>query len=141
MGGRWSKRSKLTETSNRAAGRKARRSWFSGGRALRNALLYTRYGCAYTAGVIRSFRHKGLAELFESGVSAKVRRDLHTRALRRLDALDQAVTLADLRVPGFDFHGLRGSPQRYSLHVNGPWCITFEWRAGDAWRVDLEQYH
>jgi len=50
-------------------------------------------------------------------------------------------TLADLRVPGFEFHALRGSPKRYSLHVNGPWCITFEWIDGDAWRVDLEQYH
>lgn len=32
-------------------------------------------------------------------------------------------------------------PIRYSLHVNGPWCITFEWAEGDALRVDLEQYH
>jgi len=55
--------------------------------------------------------------------------------------LDHGTTLADLRVPGFEFHALRGSPKRYSLHVNGPWCITFEWIDGDAWRVDLEQYH
>jgi toxin HigB-1 len=91
--------------------------------------------------MIRSFRHKGLAELFEVGVSAKVAHDLRRRAIRRLDALDQATTLADLRVPGFDFHALRGAPKRYSLHVNGPWCITFEWIEGEAWRVDLEQYH
>jgi proteic killer suppression protein len=91
--------------------------------------------------VIRSFRHKGLAELFDAGVSTKMRVDLHARALRRLDALDQATTLADLRVPGFGFHALRGAPKRYSLHVNGPWCITFEWIDGEAWRVDLEQYH
>ena len=91
--------------------------------------------------VIKSFRHKGLAELFEAGVSAKVSGDLQARALRRLDALDQATALMDLRVPGFDFHALRGVPKRYSLHVNGPWCITFEWVDGDAWRVDLEQYH
>lgn len=91
--------------------------------------------------MIKSFRHKGLAELFDTGASAKVRRDLQGRALRRLDALDHGTTLADLRVPGFEFHALRGSPKRYSLHVNGPWCITFEWIDGDAWRVDLEQYH
>ena len=53
----------------------------------------------------------------------------------------QAESLADLRVPGFDFHGLRGSPRRFSIHVNGPWCITFEWQDGEALRVDLEQYH
>ena len=28
-----------------------------------------------------------------------------------------------------------------SIHVNGPWSITFEWEKGDAFRVDLEQYH
>jgi proteic killer suppression protein len=76
--------------------------------------------------VIRSFRHKGLAELFQTGRSAKMRADLQRRSLRRLDALDQAIALSDLRVPGFDFHPLRGRPMRYSLHVNGPWCITFE---------------
>ena len=30
---------------------------------------------------------------------------------------------------------------RYSIHVNGPWCITFEFRDGEAYRVNLEQYH
>jgi proteic killer suppression protein len=92
--------------------------------------------------MIRSFRHKGLAELFGRGTAAKVRADLRQRALRRLDALDNATDLSQLNVPGFDFHPLRGfKPTRYSLHVNGPWCITFEWSAGDALRVDLEQYH
>ena len=35
---------------------------------------------------------------------------------------------------------LRGKPKRYALHVNGPWRITFEWRDGDTYSVDLEQY-
>ena len=55
--------------------------------------------------------------------------------------LHQASALSDLDIPGFVFHSLRGVPRRYSVHVNGPWCITFEWIAGDAWRVNLEQYH
>ncbi len=91
--------------------------------------------------MIQSFRHKGLEELFEAGSSRKVRQDLQTRALRRLDALADAEDLQELNIPGFDFHPLRGKPQRYSLHVNGPWCITFEWEQGHAVRVDLEQYH
>jgi proteic killer suppression protein len=90
--------------------------------------------------MIRSFRHKGLAELFADGDSAKVRPDLRKRCLRKLDVLHQASVLSDLNVPGFDFHRLEGE-QRYTIHVNGPWCITFEWRDGDAWRVDLQQYH
>jgi len=91
--------------------------------------------------MIISFKHKGLAELFEIGRSRRVKRDLQSRCLRRLEVLDQAESLSDLNVPGFNFHGLRGVPRRYSIHVNGPWCITFEWEEGDALRVDLEQYH
>ena len=90
--------------------------------------------------MIKSFKHKGLAELFEGGRSRKVRQDLQSRSLRRLEALDQAESLAELTIPGFDFHGLQGVPKRYSIHVNGPWCITFEWE-GDEIGVDLEQYH
>ena len=95
----------------------------------------------YSCGMIKSFKHKGLAELFERGRSRRVRQDLQRRCLRRLTALDQAESLTDLQVPGFNFHGLQGLPTRYSIHVNGPWCITFEWQGSDALRVDLEQYH
>jgi len=92
--------------------------------------------------VIESFWHRGLRELFETGKSARVRPDLHRRTLVRLDAIDKAASLAALSQPGFDFHPLRGIvPRRYSIHVNGPWCITFEWREGRALRVDLQQYH
>jgi hypothetical protein len=48
--------------------------------------------------------------------------------------------LIDLNVPGFNFHGLQGIPKRYSIHVNGPWCITFEWEEDEALRVDLESH-
>jgi toxin HigB-1 len=91
--------------------------------------------------VIESFWHSGLRELFEKGTSRRVRTDLQVRALVRLEAIDQAASLEALHQPGFDFHALRGRPRRYSIHVNGPWCITFEWRDGQALRVDLEQYH
>lgn len=91
--------------------------------------------------MIRSFRHKGLKDLYLRGESAKVAPDLSGRCLRRLDVLAQATVPEDMNIPGFDFHGLRGRPKRYSVHVNGPWCITFEFESGDALRVDLEQYH
>ena len=90
--------------------------------------------------MIKSFRHKGLSELFEAGRTRRVQQDLHSRCLRRLEALDQAEVLKDLNVPGFNFHGLHGIPKRYSIHVNGPWCITVEWEDGEALRVDFEQY-
>jgi proteic killer suppression protein len=58
-----------------------------------------------------------------------------------LTVLHQATALSDLSVPGYGFHALRGKPQRYTIHVNGPWCLTFAWEDGDALRVNLEQYH
>ena len=91
--------------------------------------------------MIRSFRDKGLAELFNEGRTAKIAPDLVGRVRRRLNALRDATRLEDLNVPGFDFHPLRGKPRRYSLHVNGPWCITFEWQGEDAVKLDLENYH
>ena len=67
---------------------------------------------------------------------------MHERVLRRLDRLDAAATPQEMNIPGFDFHALRGfKPTRYSVHVNGPWCITFEFEDGDACRIDFEQYH
>ena len=46
-----------------------------------------------------------------------------------------------MNVPGFNFHRLRGGTVRYTVHVNGPWCVTFEWDGDDAIAVDLENYH
>ena len=91
--------------------------------------------------MIRSFRHKGLHELFMTGRSRRIRPDLQERCLVRLEALNAAERPEDMSVPGFDFHALRGNPKRYTVHVNGPWCITFEFGEGDAFRVDLENYH
>jgi toxin HigB-1 len=62
--------------------------------------------------------------------------------MKRLEALNEARRPEDMNVPGFNFHPLKGDrTPRYSVHVSGPWCITFEFFEGDAYRVDFEQYH
>jgi proteic killer suppression protein len=92
--------------------------------------------------MIRTFKSKALAELWEKGRTSKIDVKMHNRIFARLDRLDVAVRPDEMNVPGFDFHALRGfKPIRYSVHVNGPWCITFEFEEGDAFRVDFEQYH
>jgi toxin HigB-1 len=92
--------------------------------------------------MIKSFRSKGLADLWAKGRTKAVDARLHRRILLRLDRLDVAAVPEEMNVPGFDFHALKGpKPTRYSVHVNGPWCLTFEFEDGDACRVDLEQYH
>ncbi len=92
---------------------------------------------------IKSFSHKGLAELWETGQTARIDMRMHKQILARLDVLDELAKLSDLApLPGYDFHTLKGfTPERHTIHVNGPWCITFEFNAGDAFRVNFEQYH
>ena len=91
--------------------------------------------------MIKSFRNKELQNLWE-GKRSKIDARFQKRVLRRLDALDAASDAEDVNLPGFNFHGLLGfSPKRYTIHVNGPWSITFEFDVGDAYRVDFEQYH
>jgi len=92
--------------------------------------------------VIKSFKSKALSDLWSTGRSAKIDAKLHKRILQRLDRLEQAKALEYLDVSGFNFHALRGfRPPRYMIHVNGPWCMTFEFENGNAYRVDFEQYH
>jgi len=92
--------------------------------------------------MIKTFKHKGLAELFRTGKTGKVDAKLHKRVLLRLDRLNVAERAEEMDLPGWDFHSLKAfDPKRYTVHVNGPWCITFEFDGNDAARVDLEQYH
>ena len=91
--------------------------------------------------MIRSFKSRPLKAFWLKGDAARITPELVARLRRRLDALNAACVPDDMNVPGFDFHKLRGKPVRYSVHVNGPWCVTFEWRGEDACAVDLENYH
>lgn len=92
--------------------------------------------------MIRSFRHKGLQRLFESGKAGGVRAD-HLRRLRfLLAALDTACAIADMEVPGFGLHPLKGRQAgRWALSVNANWRLTFELRDRDVYAVDYEDYH
>lgn len=92
--------------------------------------------------MIKTFKNKDLYDLFVSGTSSKIQKAQHVRINIRLSALDSATSLNDLNLPGFKTHPLKGfSPTRYAISVNGAWRITFEYNDGDAYNVDLEQYH
>ena len=91
--------------------------------------------------MIRSFRSRGLSAFWHKGDASRIRADHLQRVRVRLDALNAARSPQEMNLPGFDFHKLRGKPIRYSIHVNGPWCITFAWDGEDAIQVDYEQYH
>ena len=92
--------------------------------------------------MIRSFKSKALADLWDKGRTAKIDARMYERIFRRLDRLDVATVPQEMNIAGFQFHALRGfKPTRYSVHVNGPWCITFAFEGGHAYLVDFEQYH
>lgn len=92
--------------------------------------------------MIKTFKSKALAELWSGAPARKIDSRLHARVLRLLDRLDQAARPQDMNYAGTEFHALKGfKPARYTVHVNGPWCLTFEFEDGHAYEVDLEQYH
>lgn len=92
--------------------------------------------------MIQSFRHKGLRKFFESGNVAGVQ-PAHAKRLRMLlAALDTALSIDDMNVPGFRLHPLKGEGRgRWSVCVNGNWRLTFELRDGHAYVLDYEDYH
>ncbi|UXS05628.1 type II toxin-antitoxin system RelE/ParE family toxin [Agrobacterium tumefaciens] len=69
--------------------------------------------------------------------------DILARAQRRFAQLDAAATLDDLRVPpSNNLEALPGDRKgQHSIRINGQWRICFEWRNGDAFDVEIVDYH
>lgn len=93
--------------------------------------------------MIRSFRNRDTARLFERRPLRKPGAALQRVALRKLRQLDAAVTLEDLSAPrGNRLEKLRGDRAgQYSIRVNERWRICFRWTANDADDVELVDYH
>ena len=92
--------------------------------------------------MIKSFRHKGLKGLFETGERRGVAPQLAARLLRQLDVLNRARTTNDMNLPGYRLHQLKGNRSgTWSVAVSGNWRVTFRFSGEDAFDVDLEDYH
>jgi len=92
--------------------------------------------------MIRTFKHKGLRELFERGATRSVQQSQIGRCRGIMTALNEARHVQDMNQPGYRLHELKPyRPGVWAVRVNGPWRITFEFREGGAYNVDLEQYH
>jgi proteic killer suppression protein len=60
----------------------------------------------------------------------------------QLTALDTAQSIDDMDIPGFKLHPLKGKlKERWSISVSGSWRITFDFREGNAFVLDYEDYH
>jgi proteic killer suppression protein len=92
--------------------------------------------------VIKSFAHKGLAAFYETG-SAKGIVPQHAGRLRLiLSTLDDAATAADMDLPAFDLHSLKGELNgKLSVRVNGNWRVVFAFDDEDVILVDYLDYH
>jgi toxin HigB-1 len=92
--------------------------------------------------MIRSFRHKGLARFFATSDHRGIPAQFGPRLERMLDRLDACVTAADMDVPGYRFHPLKGERAgEFAVSVSGNWRLTFAFDGEDAINVDLEDYH
>lgn len=94
------------------------------------------------ATMIKSFRHKGLRNYYETGSLAGIQPTHASRLKMQLAALDTAQTIEDMDIPGFRLHPLKGNERgRWSIWVNGNWRVTFEFENGNAFVLDYEDYH
>lgn len=91
---------------------------------------------------IKKFRHKGLKKFFDCDDKSGILAAHAKRIGLILDLLDAAVKVKDMNFPGSNFHLLKGDlKDYYSVHVNGNWAIIFKFENGDAFDVDLIDYH
>ncbi len=93
--------------------------------------------------MIRNFRDREAERIFHREFSRKLPQDIQQRAFRKLRMLNRAASLDDLRIPPSNrleqLHGDRAD--QYSIRVNQQWRICFEWRDGDAYAVEIVDYH
>ena len=93
--------------------------------------------------MIKSFADKEAEKLFDLRRSRKLTGSVQQSVRRKLEILDAAEVLGDLRIPpGNRLEKLSGNRSgQYSIRINNQWRICFEWRGGDAFNVEIIDYH
>jgi toxin HigB-1 len=93
--------------------------------------------------MIVSFRDKETERLWQSGRSRRLPVDLQRRAFKKLAILNAAVKLDNLKVlPGNQREALRGiRAGQYSIRVDDQYRVCFVWRDGNAFEVEIVDYH
>ena len=92
--------------------------------------------------VIRNFRHKGLKRLFEDNDPKGIRADQVEKVENILAVLNRTRVPADMDLPGFRLHRLKGDRKGFwSVTVRANWRVTFRLENGQAYEVDLMDYH
>ncbi len=92
--------------------------------------------------MIRTLKHRGLKRLYERGERSGIRPDLLDTVEDILARLDEADTPQAMNLPGYRLHPLKGDLQGlWSVTVRANWRIIFRFEGGDAFDVELIDYH
>ena len=92
--------------------------------------------------MIKSFRHKGIKQFFETGNQSGIFTTHAAKLRRQLAQLNAASEALHMKIPGWDLHPLSGNlKDHWSVSVNGNWRLTFTFENKDAVLVDYQDYH
>lgn len=93
--------------------------------------------------MIKTFADKRTRTLYLTQQGKGIHPELAARAVRRLDALDHATCIDDLRVPPSNrLEALKGDRKgQYSIRVNDQWRLCFSFQSGDAFDVEFTDSH
>jgi proteic killer suppression protein len=93
--------------------------------------------------MIKAFADTETEKIYNRRRSRKLPGDIQHRARRKLLMIKRARDINDLRVPpGNRLEALKGGRAgQYSVRVNNQWRICFRWEAGDAYEVEITDYH
>jgi proteic killer suppression protein len=97
----------------------------------------------YNREMIQSFADKHTEHVFRTGRSRRLPPDIMRRAVRKLEYVDLATRLDHLRVPpGNRLHALKADRQgQHAIAINTQWRICFRFEDGDAFDVEITDYH
>jgi proteic killer suppression protein len=93
--------------------------------------------------MIKSFADTETERFFATGKTRRFPPDIQKRAAMRLNQLDAATVLDDLRIPPSNhLESLRGDRTgQYSIRINDQWRLCFQFKNGDAYTVEIVDYH
>jgi toxin HigB-1 len=88
--------------------------------------------------MIRSFKHKGLRDFYETNSKRGIPPEFSTRLRDRLDVIDTAGTIEDIALPHFSLHELKGDRAgTWAVKINKNWRLTLTFAGGDASEVNF----
>ncbi|GAX59361.1 HigB toxin protein [Candidatus Scalindua japonica] len=92
--------------------------------------------------MIKSLKHNGLKKFYESGNKAGIKNNHNNKLRIQLTALNTAIFIEDVDLPGFRLHSLKGKRKGlWAIDISKNWRIVFRFDEGSVYVVDYEDYH